>query len=100
MKGDSEACHRVLANQDILFQLFEENFSPCGLNRVDVARCALVNQAFHKPATRTLWSKLDTVVPLLHLFAPRSLQYPTRCAIDNYNGDLNCLENHINEVSD
>ena len=70
---DVSPCHQVFANQDILRQLFEDNFimyAPTVFTARDMARFARVNRAFHGPATSVLWAELHSIRPLIRLVAP------------------------------
>ncbi len=71
------ATSRAIACPDIIIEIIEQTSLPShGALRVDpeherrlLSALSLVCQAFNKPATKALWSRLDSFHPLLGLFS-------------------------------
>ena len=82
------ASGQVLANGDLLYDIF--TFLPLNLvyDHGHVARCTTVCRAFHEPAVRVLWRHMPALFHLCQLLVPESLRAlgPLDCGVE-----LNCI---------
>ncbi len=94
----------VLTNSDLLYCIFTfvpEPLYPGLLTREYsyLAPCTTVCRRFHEPATRLLWRKLGSLLPLWQLLAPLDAKKSTRTDYSGRLDDPDELLDYLNKVS-